>query len=114
MVGGLKFGRRGNAALPSINSVGQSCRFAHLTLSFKLRGAEKLVLFRDEAVLFQRDAEVSGLLVSDDRARVAIGFQKLPDHFVERLRVRWLRRKDVKNTVSAHRARRKQQTIRRC
>lgn len=47
-------------------------------------GAEKRVFARDEAAVFQRDAEVSGLLVSDDHTGVTIGFQKLPDHFVER------------------------------
>jgi len=44
--------------------------------------------FRDEAALFQRYAEVSGLLVGDDRGGVTIGFQKLPDHVVERDGVR--------------------------
>ena len=49
-----------------------------------MRGAKARVFIRNEAALFQRDAEISGLLVSDDRAGVTIGFQKLPDHFVER------------------------------
>jgi hypothetical protein len=50
---------------------------------FEMRDAEKLVFVRDETTLFQRVAEVSGLLVRDDRAGVTIRFQKLPDHFVE-------------------------------
>jgi len=49
-----------------------------------MRGAETRVSVRNEASLFQRYAEVSGLLVSDDRAGVTIGFQKLPDNFVDR------------------------------
>ena len=50
----------------------------------EMRGAETRVSVRNEASLFQRYAEVSGLLVSDDRAGVTIGFQKLPDNFVDR------------------------------
>lgn len=49
-----------------------------------MRGAKKLVFVRDSAAVFQRYAEVSGLLVRDDRAGVTIGFQKVPDHLVER------------------------------
>jgi hypothetical protein len=47
-----------------------------------MRYAVKLGLVRDEAALLQRDVEVRGLLVRDDRAGVAIGVQKLPDDFV--------------------------------
>src|SRR5438046_10662945 len=39
---------------------------------------------RDEAAVFQRYAEVRGLLVRDDGAGVTIGLQKLPHDFVER------------------------------
>jgi len=69
---------------------GAAHRFYVLTTKpgFEMRGAEKLVFVRDETAGFQRDAEVSGLLVRDDRAGVTIGFQKLPDHFVKRDGVR--------------------------
>jgi hypothetical protein len=49
-----------------------------------MRGADPCVSVRDEAALFQRYAVVSGLLVSEDRAGVPVGFQKLPDQFVKR------------------------------
>lgn len=48
-----------------------------------MRGVEKLVSIRDKAAMFQRDAEVMACS-SVMTVWEAIGFQKLPDHFVER------------------------------
>ena len=53
-----------------------------------MRGTEKLVFVWDEAALFQRDAEVRGLLVRDDRAGGHDWLSGLSDHFVERDGVR--------------------------
>src|SRR5437762_12232273 len=57
---------------------------------------------RDEAAVFQRYAEVRGLLVRDDGAGVTIGLQKLPHDFVER---DWLRAGQINHAVHRFRNR---------